>query len=477
MAVYWNFREILGVFPDSPDFTCVGTTPEGARCGNGFLAKDDIESADRLLGTMDCCKSLKGCYQDLDELAYLTLCPRWHREESHSQVDQVSRRWRIVIAQYEKRLQDEVVQPSIRRANRQLAELKKTAMVLRDGQEEEKHEPLPSAPKRNVLKQRDANISIGSRTAAVKAPLHDPFTSDTKVTRAIKPSFGVFATSSPLLSEPKPSITNPVIPPLSLEQTKIERETKGNVLNCPQHDFSLPSPPEIPESPRVQIEREEGIHELPSTPTPSDRGNGIGRRSVTVMATTTTITTKTTSPINADTVVQGISNSSEIKLSGLVETPTKKSQIIARMETLVYQTEESFGYAIVTPEPARYKSYLPVQRKHGLITPPETPEALPDLKINTSTFNDSFPGFSVRPVVSRVPQLDSEKGKEHVVEACVECQDGACHCGKGIAEDDEEVRAGCFHRFGLSRLKKKVAGKMKALKTRITRTSYKRYKS
>lgn len=100
MSAPRNFRKILNVDPQSPQFQCVGTTQKGKPCGQSFFSRDDRAEAGALLNKMDS-KSLKSSYLYIDDLAFLTLCPRWHRKPGYSQVTSVSQRWRLMIQKYE----------------------------------------------------------------------------------------------------------------------------------------------------------------------------------------------------------------------------------------------------------------------------------------------------------------------------------------------------------------------------------------
>lgn len=103
MSAPRNFRKILDVDPDSPLFHCVGVKKNGEQCGQRkfFFAQNDIFQASSLLTKMDG-ETLKISYLYLEELAFLTLCPRWHRNPDYSQVGLVARRWRQKIQQLER---------------------------------------------------------------------------------------------------------------------------------------------------------------------------------------------------------------------------------------------------------------------------------------------------------------------------------------------------------------------------------------
>jgi hypothetical protein len=51
-----------------------------------------------MLDEMSCYEKLSSSYKDLERLAGLTLCPRWHRKPGYSQVRSVSLEWRTKIA-------------------------------------------------------------------------------------------------------------------------------------------------------------------------------------------------------------------------------------------------------------------------------------------------------------------------------------------------------------------------------------------
>lgn len=103
MSAPRDFRKILEVDPDSPEYHCVGMRKDGGQCGQRrfFFARDDLSQASVLLTKMDG-QTLKDSYHYLEDLAFLMLCPRWHRKPGYSQVGQVARRWRQKIQQLER---------------------------------------------------------------------------------------------------------------------------------------------------------------------------------------------------------------------------------------------------------------------------------------------------------------------------------------------------------------------------------------
>src|ERR1700760_846169 len=104
MAVYWNFREILDVYPEKHP-QCVAMNKDGkTRCQQSplFFSRDDLRQAEELLDRMDRRKDLKSSYQQLDDLAFLLLCPRNHK--NLSKVEAVCGRWRLLIAQQNRRM-------------------------------------------------------------------------------------------------------------------------------------------------------------------------------------------------------------------------------------------------------------------------------------------------------------------------------------------------------------------------------------
>jgi len=145
MSAYWNFRQILDVYPDSSSFTCVGVTKAGARCGQSFLRSSDLSEAARILNTLDRQKSLKSSFDYLEELAYLTLCPCWHQKPDRSQVGQVSQRWEARIAQYGVLLRKQAENAAILKSKRALAKVKGKAEELAQELKEEKKDIVRSA--------------------------------------------------------------------------------------------------------------------------------------------------------------------------------------------------------------------------------------------------------------------------------------------------------------------------------------------
>lgn len=141
MMAKWDFRSILDVYPDEAGFTCVGTTKKNARCGNFMIAGSDKARAALLLNEMDTRSTLSYSYKYLEELAELTLCPRWHRDKpGHDQVRQISMRWRAEIAAFDTKMEREKKKAAMIKSKRALAKLKKDVNTIKVKLEEEEVE-------------------------------------------------------------------------------------------------------------------------------------------------------------------------------------------------------------------------------------------------------------------------------------------------------------------------------------------------
>jgi hypothetical protein len=149
--------------------------------------------------------------------------------------------------------------------------------------------------------------------------------------------------------------------------------------------------------------------------------------------------------------------------------------------------EDHYGYANVTPNSTRYATYLPARQRHGLITPPETPEntmgVLSQVTKDADYFRDEERGEAESPMpkVTRkpVPQLPEPRVEDEEPEQNDECAAcgkklvqgvGNCECAEGYEEKDE-VKSGCLQRFGLRRLKEMIGGKVKAVRGRIAKNN------
>jgi hypothetical protein len=130
MSAYWDFRSILDVYPDGSDFTCVGITQKGARCRQRMFSGSDRSCASRILDEMDSHKKLSSSRIYLEDLAGLTLCPRWHRKPGYSQVQSVTTRWKRDIAEYAAEVEEEQ-ERATKVKSRVLAEKKKTEVNIK----------------------------------------------------------------------------------------------------------------------------------------------------------------------------------------------------------------------------------------------------------------------------------------------------------------------------------------------------------
>ncbi|KPI39649.1 uncharacterized protein AB675_3335 [Cyphellophora attinorum] len=103
----WDPAEVLKVFPGE----CNGITKRGTPCGQRFIRGSDIQQANKILDNLS--------YEDprrkvssstLEDLAFFTLCPRWHQKPSHSQVLSLANKWEIILRDYRTGLEpDEIV--------------------------------------------------------------------------------------------------------------------------------------------------------------------------------------------------------------------------------------------------------------------------------------------------------------------------------------------------------------------------------
>lgn len=133
----WDFREILDCYPDRPGFTCVGITKKGKRCGQRMFSGSDLSCASRMLDEMSCYEKLSSSYKDLERLAGLTLCPRWHRKPGYSQVRSVSLEWRTKIATHEVEFERRRERVAIIKSERALASVRENVSNIKVKLEEE----------------------------------------------------------------------------------------------------------------------------------------------------------------------------------------------------------------------------------------------------------------------------------------------------------------------------------------------------
>ncbi|KAE8448437.1 hypothetical protein EG329_009502 [Mollisiaceae sp. DMI_Dod_QoI] len=100
MNTTWDPRAVLDINPESGGFTCVGITQQGRRCKNSFISRASLEEAGNILDELPAIARSRRRSAELpprlSRLAYLTLCPRWHRDRI-PQVIPVAERWLATI--------------------------------------------------------------------------------------------------------------------------------------------------------------------------------------------------------------------------------------------------------------------------------------------------------------------------------------------------------------------------------------------
>lgn len=148
MTTYWNFRQILNIYPESDGFTCVAARgDESTRCPNKrpLLSDLDLAEAGKLLDSMDNCENLKASYEYLLDLAHLTLCVE-HSESGLRQIAQISGRWQDKIILHMKKEVASTARPKTRRPafGRQRGPSQHLMGVLIETREEQVSSPASS---------------------------------------------------------------------------------------------------------------------------------------------------------------------------------------------------------------------------------------------------------------------------------------------------------------------------------------------
>ena len=115
MSIIWDPREVLGLYPEKGG-TCVGVTKKGLGCKNSKISGADRAEASEILDAMALRRPKSRAIPEmLEELAGLTLCPRWHRQPGYSQVTEMIRKWQRMIEQHCSSIAATASAPSSRR--------------------------------------------------------------------------------------------------------------------------------------------------------------------------------------------------------------------------------------------------------------------------------------------------------------------------------------------------------------------------
>jgi len=100
----WNARAVLDVYPEEPDFTCIGTTQKGLRCRNSFIKRQHLLQAGHVLDSLSQISLVRHVADEarllavLSTISWLTLCPRWHQKPGrHGQTDAVAHKWLHIL--------------------------------------------------------------------------------------------------------------------------------------------------------------------------------------------------------------------------------------------------------------------------------------------------------------------------------------------------------------------------------------------
>ena len=91
----------------------------------------DILDASITLDKMDRHRKLSSSYKYLEELAELTLCPRWHQKPGYSQVDSIAAQWRRTISKFAVKMEREQEKAAMAESKRALKAMKESIVEIK----------------------------------------------------------------------------------------------------------------------------------------------------------------------------------------------------------------------------------------------------------------------------------------------------------------------------------------------------------
>ncbi|KAH6713802.1 hypothetical protein BKA61DRAFT_49978 [Leptodontidium sp. MPI-SDFR-AT-0119] len=531
MATYWDFRRILDVDPDD-DHTCVGIAKTYSRRCKHRVGVNYRSRGSQILDQMDHTKSFSKAMTNLEDLADLLLCKQVHNSQKKphlNQINELSRRWYTVANEKQALAKRQAERIANSRLRSELSMMKEAAQRLKDDLESAKEEMI-AVETTNI---RDGVVrNLPSRTTETA---DDPFfVSRTEETATSNPPSAVSLTpvavtkiNWPVVPHHQPSAKIPVfsdsqqdeirLPVVAMESTipamtqsisKNNRDSEAAFRfgssksdeNVPCHsnydqkgDHAEPQIPTSAPGPRKRIalknmsaSTNKNITNSKNVPSESMYEFGATRSpplfSFEVLKHPPASSLEASSgPEGSSALANHLDKETE-EAMGPDFVPSGQSSSELVEQTPEYSTpaqSESFGYAVVTPPSTRYKTYLPARHKHGLMTPPETPENLAAPRKSSSPLppppriGDYFADNSTptprapAPKVTRkpVPVMKSLGTTE-------ELNDN--HEPRGLLPVDArsiDTSAGCLSRFGVGRLREKVMTKLKNVKANVSKST------
>ncbi|KAK0103421.1 hypothetical protein ONS95_005445 [Cadophora gregata] len=524
MTVYWDFRRILKVDPDK-DFTCVGITQPGLRCGNqvGFNYR---RQGSRVLNEMDQTKSYSRALENLEDLADLMLCRLQHNSEKKPHLNQVNKvysKWYAVAKQEYVALKREAERAAERRAAREISLMREAAQLMREDLER-------GIDDMTAVEVTDSEGRTTPDVSVRELPLDDPFVvpsaestgmrnssnssgvgETTNIewpvvpTHALSKKIPVFSDQQESTSQQIPCAAEAQVDTTGTAASSIRRDQKSGTTS----GFRIAKSDEntsldlsfVPKGSTATSSR------LASGPGPGrrvalkDKSAEINRK----MASHTSVLSDSAPTFSFAATIPQSSFSFEVPKQSHLETVSIAAPASEPPRQLAESAEEeahlesvtsiqdssalsdeslespansrsaSFGYAVVTPPSTRYKTYLPARQQHGLMTPPETPETiltahkssspLPPPKIGdyfSSDANQNSP-----PKISRKPLPTTSR--VDIAEGDIEDREPG-NVAVGDAESNYE-RSGCLSRFRFGRLRRKVVGNLRSMKENLAKSA------
>ncbi|PVH84186.1 hypothetical protein DL98DRAFT_651881 [Cadophora sp. DSE1049] len=522
MAVYWDFRRILNVDPDS-NYTCVGTAKTKGRECMHRVGVDYRREGSQVLNEMDKTKSYSKALANLEDLADLLLCKQVHNSEKNphlNQINEVYRKWYAVAKEEYVLLNKEAERAAERRATRELSLMREAAQQMKEELDRQKDDMM-------IVEVTDMNAGM---TPDPAVPEDDPF-----VVSNVQ-DIAVTIPSSSAGPSRATEINWPVVPlhapsrkiPVFSDKPQEEPQQIPCAVNI-QANTTTTAPLTIKKNLHYGAPRTFGTSMSDENATPdlsfdqttstakSSRlasASGPGKRVALQdkraainknMASCTGVPSAPDSTFAFGATMPASSFSFEVPKQPQVETvsvaeasavtpshsdETFKEEVgldsVSSLQTTSIHVDEasepppiarsaSFGYAVVTPSSTRYKTYLPARQQHGLMTPPETPETLltahksssllPPPKIGDYFSSDSNPNASPKIVRKPLPDTPSVD----VTEGDIDDREPRTVIA-GDAESSDE-KSGCLSRFGLGRLRGKVMGNLRSMKAKFSKSA------